>query len=139
VFQLDRHLLHRSLKLPWLTHRAEPKHLDAPSLYAKHRVCTSCHRLQQEIEKLLELEFQFARHLGIPTDEIVRYNHLSYADLRGRYANVPKASKVNKFLNNPGPLEMPESKFILFDLKNPHYAPMASFLYSFGYCFFKKS
>lgn len=70
----------------------EPKHLDGAILYSKHKVCISCFKLQLEIEKLVELEIEFANKLGVPTDYIKKYNNFSIVDLKGRKDNVPKQS-----------------------------------------------
>ena len=108
ILQVDKHLIHRAQQFRWLD-RVEPKHLDGPTLYAKHKVCSSCFKLQLEVEKLLDLEIEFASRLGVPTDYIKRYNNFSIVDLKGKRDNVPKISNINKFHQNPLDLKMPES------------------------------
>ena len=108
---MDKHLLHRSHEFEWFE-RTEPKHMDAPTLYSKHQVCNSCFRLQLEVEKLLDLEIEFANKLGVPIDYIKRYNNFSIVDLKGKYANVPKSSKVNAFKDNKNIPKIAEGKLL---------------------------
>lgn len=62
---------------------------------------TKSYKLYVETEKLIDLEFQFAKKVGIPVSEDTKYNLVSFIDLKGKYDNVPKLSATNKFFNNP--------------------------------------
>ncbi len=66
-------------------------------------------KLYVETEKLIDLEFAFAKKVGIPVSEDTKYNLVSFIDLKGKFDNVPKLSAMNKFMNNPLGLKMPDS------------------------------
>ena len=68
LLQADRHLLERGKNYAWLE-RCFSQHIGNVNLYIEHKVCDSCYQLYKEIERLMTMEVEFARMLGINASE----------------------------------------------------------------------
>lgn len=55
----DRHLMLRGKNYEWLF-RSDIKDIDPSLLYLEHRVCKLCYRLYKEVERIMNLELNFA-------------------------------------------------------------------------------
>ncbi|KRX09079.1 hypothetical protein PPERSA_01966 [Pseudocohnilembus persalinus] len=78
IIQTDRHLLHRSKggQYQWLE-RSDLNSIDLGILYQYHKVCVLCYKIYTEVEKLINIEYEFAQKLGIPCSTDTKYKMLN--------------------------------------------------------------
>ena len=84
--------------------------MDIAKLYHQFPVCKSCYILYRQCEQLMELEFEFARKMGIVVTEDTRYNivSISHQDMSTKGRNVLQPVKANTILENGENYIMPE-------------------------------
>lgn len=95
LLQADKHLLARGKTFPWLE-RCFNQHIGNVNLYIEHKICDSCYTLYKEIEKLMRLEVEFARMLGVAVPEDNK-NNVSITGLPAFKGQPPKfGSRLQK-------------------------------------------
>jgi LMBR1 domain-containing protein 1 len=76
IIQTDQALLKRGYKFDFLK-RYQQKSVDLVNLYEEHKVCKKCYKLYKETEKLLEVELELNKVLGIPVTQDTKHDLLS--------------------------------------------------------------
>lgn len=76
IIQTDQALLKRGYKFDFLK-RYQTKSVDLVNLYEEHKVCKKCYKLYKETEKLLEVELQLNKVLGIPVTQDTKHDLLN--------------------------------------------------------------
>ncbi|CAK83163.1 unnamed protein product (macronuclear) [Paramecium tetraurelia] len=67
IIQTDKHLYWRGKTFNWIE-RSDVTNLEVSNLYHEHKVCKQCYTLYKETEQLIELQLQFNKQLGLPSD-----------------------------------------------------------------------
>ncbi|CAD8139136.1 unnamed protein product [Paramecium pentaurelia] len=67
IIQTDKHLYWRGKTFNWID-RSDVTNLEVSNLYHEHKVCKQCYTLYKETEQLIELQLQFNKLLGLPSD-----------------------------------------------------------------------
>ncbi|CAD8077133.1 unnamed protein product [Paramecium sonneborni] len=68
IIQTDKHLYWRGKTFNWID-RSDVTNLEVSNLYHEHKVCKQCYTLYKETEQLIELQLQFNKQLGLPSDQ----------------------------------------------------------------------
>lgn len=95
IIQTDQSLLRRGYEkdLDFL-HRYSLKNVDLINLYEEHKVCKKCYMLYKETEKLMEVEHQLNKLMGIPMTKDTKHDLL---ELTMQDINDPSFKEKLKF------------------------------------------
>lgn len=64
ILQCDQHLIRLGKSFPWLE-RSYKYHVSTVNLYVQHKVCDSCYKLYNEVQRIVELEDKMATITGV--------------------------------------------------------------------------
>lgn len=64
ILQCDQHLIRLGKSFPWLD-RCFKYHVSSVNLYVQHKVCDSCYKLYNQVQKIVGLESTMAKMIGI--------------------------------------------------------------------------